>query len=88
MLLTLLSRTANTSIQCPVEQGEYTVSHTVALPKEIPQGLLLKYTVVLRSYFTLAKFNVNVRGYTVDDGEMLCLNLKVDFMKLPFPSLW
>ena len=25
-------------IECPIEQGEYVVEHTVALPKEIPPG--------------------------------------------------
>jgi hypothetical protein len=62
------ARKANASIQCPVETGEYTVSETIALPKEIPP----------------AKFVVNVRGYTVDDDDMLCLNLKANFMKKPF----
>lgn len=59
------ARNANATIQCPIEQGDYTVVETVALPKEIPQ----------------AKFTVNVNGYTVDDDDMLCLNLNVDFMK-------
>ncbi|KAG2350448.1 hypothetical protein BDR05DRAFT_954544 [Suillus weaverae] len=65
------ARNANATIQCPIEQGEYTVVQTVALPKEIPQ----------------AKFTVAVKGYTVDDEDMLCLDLKVDFMKSPFPRL-
>ncbi|KAG8219873.1 hypothetical protein J3R82DRAFT_852 [Butyriboletus roseoflavus] len=64
------ARAANTSIQCPVEKGDYIVSHTVALPKEIPQ----------------AKFSVGIRGYTSEDDDMLCLDLKVDFMRLPFPK--
>ncbi|OAX42400.1 hypothetical protein K503DRAFT_847858 [Rhizopogon vinicolor AM-OR11-026] len=62
------ARGANASIQCPVEEGEYTVVQTVALPKEIPK----------------AKFTVTVRGYTKDDDDMLCLDLHVDFMKRPF----
>lgn len=37
------SRNANASIQCPVEEGKHVVSHKVALPKEIPQGLPLEY---------------------------------------------
>jgi hypothetical protein len=28
----------------------------------------------------LAKFSVAVRGYTVDDADMLCLDLFVDFV--------
>jgi hypothetical protein len=35
-----LRRNANTSVQCPVERGAYEVVHSVALPKEIPQGQL------------------------------------------------
>ncbi|PPQ64423.1 hypothetical protein CVT26_002130 [Gymnopilus dilepis] len=66
------ARAANASVQCPVEKGAYTVEQTVALPKEIPK----------------AKFSIDVNGYTVDDDDMLCLNLKVDFMKRPFPRLW
>ncbi|KAG0708943.1 ML domain-containing protein [Suillus ampliporus] len=65
------ARGANTTIQCPVEEGDYTVVQTVALPKEIPQ----------------AKFKVSVRGYTADEDDMLCLDLEVNFMKNPFPRL-
>ncbi|KAI6007343.1 ML domain-containing protein [Pisolithus albus] len=63
---------ANASIQCPVDAGDYTVVQTVALPNEIPR----------------AKFSINVRGYTVDDEDMLCLDLKVDFMQSPFPRIF
>ncbi|TFK77023.1 hypothetical protein BDN72DRAFT_830196 [Pluteus cervinus] len=63
------ARTNEADIQCPVQPGEYTVEQTVALPKEIPR----------------AKFGVEVAGYTKDDEDMLCLKLKVDFMKRPFP---
>ncbi|ETW87295.1 hypothetical protein HETIRDRAFT_243667, partial [Heterobasidion irregulare TC 32-1] len=59
------ARNANASVRCPVEKGYYEVEQTVTLPKEIPQ----------------AKFTVNVRGYTVDDDDLLCLDLVVDFMK-------
>ncbi|KAG1801542.1 ML domain-containing protein [Suillus plorans] len=62
------ARNANATIQCPVEEGSYTVVETVALPKEIPQ----------------AKFTVAVRGYTKDEDDMLCLDLQVNFMKSPF----
>lgn len=37
--------------------------------------------------FSSAKFNVNVRAYTVDDDDLFCVNLKVDFMKKPFFKL-
>ncbi|KAF7966635.1 hypothetical protein HWV62_37593 [Athelia sp. TMB] len=59
------ARNAEADVQCPVEVGDYTVSQTVALPKEIPR----------------AKFVVEVKGYTAEDDDMLCVNLKVDFMK-------
>ncbi|KAG6829394.1 Phosphatidylglycerol/phosphatidylinositol transfer protein [Tricholoma furcatifolium] len=65
------ARNANVSIQCPVEPGTYEVTHTVALPKEIPR----------------AKFTVLVNGYSVDDEDLLCLKMTVDFMKNPFPHL-
>ncbi|KAJ7189448.1 ML domain-containing protein [Mycena pura] len=57
------ARNANASVQCPIEEGEYEVTQTVTLPREIPP----------------AKFTVNVRGYTVDDDDMLCVDLKADF---------
>ncbi|KAK7033967.1 hypothetical protein VNI00_012594 [Paramarasmius palmivorus] len=56
---------ANTTIQCPVEKGEYNVTQIVDLPKEIPP----------------AKYRVEARGYTVDEDDMLCLNMDVDFRK-------
>jgi len=33
-----------------------------------------------------AKFTVNVRGYTVAEEDMVCLDLRVNFMKNPFPK--
>ncbi|KAJ6604744.1 ML domain-containing protein [Mycena vulgaris] len=59
------ARNANTTVTCPVEPGVYTVVQTVALPKEIPK----------------AKFVVQIRGFTVAEEDMLCLDLKIDFMK-------
>jgi len=41
----------------------------------------------LAEFFVAAKFTVNVRGYTADDEDMLCLDLRVDFMKSPFLRL-
>ncbi|KAJ7485926.1 ML domain-containing protein [Mycena latifolia] len=58
------ARNANVSISCPVPEGKYEVVHTVALPKEIPR----------------AKFTVQVRAYTVEEEEILCLDLKADFL--------
>ncbi|KAH8835697.1 ML domain-containing protein [Flagelloscypha sp. PMI_526] len=56
---------ANATIQCPIEAREHVVVQSVDLPKEIPQ----------------AKFLVNVQAYTVDDEDLLCLNLAIDFRK-------
>ncbi|ORX40120.1 ML domain-domain-containing protein [Kockovaella imperatae] len=61
------AKNANATVQCPVQKGPYSVSQTVELPKEIPK----------------AKFSVAVRGFTVDDEDMVCLDLLVDFMKRP-----
>ncbi|KAG5648059.1 hypothetical protein DXG03_007094 [Asterophora parasitica] len=81
------ARNANASIQCPIEEGSYSVSQTVALPKEIPRGmsLLLPCIPPHISICDSAKFIVNVRGFTNDDDDMLCLDLSVDFIKNPFP---
>jgi len=64
------ARNANATVQCPVEPGSYHVVHTVTLPREIPP----------------ARFAVNILGYTVEDEDLLCLDLKVDFTKRL--SLW
>ncbi|TFY83588.1 hypothetical protein EWM64_g417 [Hericium alpestre] len=64
------ARNANVSVQCPIEKGDYEVTHIVALPNEIPR----------------AKFSVSAQGYTVDDENLFCVNLQVDFMKNPFPK--
>ncbi|KAG8688405.1 Phosphatidylglycerol/phosphatidylinositol transfer protein [Ceratobasidium sp. 394] len=62
------ARSNNISVQCPIEKGDYNVTHTVSLPREISP----------------AKFTVSVRAYTADEDDLLCLNLKADF--LPKPS--
>ncbi|KAI0715204.1 ML domain-containing protein [Earliella scabrosa] len=61
------ARNANASIQCPVEKGTHKVVQSVTLPKEIPP----------------AKFTVNIRGYTDDDEDMLCMDLMMDFRLRP-----
>jgi len=66
------ARNNNVSVQCPVDKGTYTVVHTVPLPREIPR----------------AKFGVDVQGFTVNDDDLFCLKLKVDFMKRPFFMDW
>jgi len=58
------ARKANMTVQCPVEEGTYTVTQTVALPKEIPR----------------VKFKIEVEGYTVDEDPLMCLELSVNFM--------
>ncbi|GJJ09615.1 hypothetical protein Clacol_003838 [Clathrus columnatus] len=54
---------ANAEIQCPVEEGDYTVTQSVALPAEIPP----------------AKFTVHVEGKTAKNEPLLCLDLNIDF---------
>lgn len=56
---------ADADVKCPVEPGQHTAVQTVELPKEIPP----------------AKFVVMVRGYTVDDGDLMCADIQVDFRK-------
>jgi hypothetical protein len=34
-----------------------------------------------------AKFTIDARGYTVEDEDLFCVVLKVNFMKRPFPKL-
>ena len=47
-----------------------------------------RHVLVIRTYFfLLAKFIINARGYTVDDDDLFCVNLKVNFMKGPFFKL-
>ncbi|KAJ7783889.1 ML domain-containing protein [Mycena maculata] len=58
------ARNANATVSCPVEPGPYEVVQTVALPNEIPK----------------AKFVILVRGFTVAEEDMMCLDLKIDFM--------
>ncbi|KAK2461853.1 hypothetical protein APHAL10511_006316 [Amanita phalloides] len=67
------ARNANASVACPVKPGKYLVQQKVMLPREIPK----------------AKFTVAVRAFTVDEEDLLCLNLHVDFLpKLPFLVDW
>ncbi|KAJ7225426.1 ML domain-containing protein [Mycena pura] len=64
------ARKLNAAVSCPVDPGTYTIVQAVALPKEIPTG---KHCV--------SKFGVRVRGFTADNEDMMCLDLKLDFMK-------
>ncbi|KZV72165.1 hypothetical protein PENSPDRAFT_576539 [Peniophora sp. CONT] len=57
------ARNAETSVQCPVEQGEYEIIQEVTLPSQIPP----------------AKINVNVRAFSVDDEDLMCGDLVVNF---------
>ena len=51
------------------------------------EGDTPRYNFVLRvSCFSnlddlVAKFVVEIKGYTVNDEDMVCVNLKVDFMR-------
>ncbi len=37
--------------------------------------------------FYLAKFTVHAQGFNDNEEDLFCVNLKVDFMKRPFPKL-
>jgi hypothetical protein len=37
--------------------------------------------------FFIAKFTIKARGYTVDDDDLFCVDLRVNFMKGPFFKL-
>ncbi|KAG9080917.1 Phosphatidylglycerol/phosphatidylinositol transfer protein, partial [Ceratobasidium sp. 370] len=58
------ARSANATIQCPIAAGDHKVVQTVALPKEIPR----------------AKFAVLAQGYSVDDADLMCVKIDIDFM--------
>lgn len=58
-----------TGLQCPLEAGHYRVTKSVNLPKEIPP----------------AKYTVYMLGYTSDEEELFCLNVRADFLR-KFPS--
>ncbi|KAJ7055694.1 ML domain-containing protein [Mycena amicta] len=64
------ARNANASVSCPVEPGLHTIEQTVALPKEVPK---LKYVI-------------SVRGFTVEEESMACVDLTVQFR--PFFQFW
>lgn len=82
-------RKANATVTCPVPQGELHITQTVALPKEIPRGMFHSNNHVLHlPAVCVAKFTVDVRGYTADDEDMVCVKLNVDFLpKTPFPRI-
>ena len=56
----------------------------VALPKEIPKGLLFPpphRETFSQTFSLIAKFSIAVRGYTVEDDDMLCVDIRLDFMR-------
>ncbi|KAK3180440.1 hypothetical protein K4F52_008168 [Lecanicillium sp. MT-2017a] len=59
------ARKANSTVQCPVVPGKYTVTHTISLSRNIPW----------------ARYKIDVGGYTVDDDPLLCAQISVDFTK-------
>ena len=84
----LSRRAANVEIDCPVQPGVHTVTHTVSLPSEIPPGELVCVTINISLItYNLAKFNVALRGYTLEDDDMTCLNLWIDLLIGLIPDL-
>lgn len=78
------SRNANMTISCPVDKGDHDVTQTVELPKEIPRGLFYLFDLKLwvTTYPLLAKFVVEVHGYSVDDADLMCINININFMSI------
>jgi hypothetical protein len=74
-------RDYNTTIQCPVKPGSYEVTHTADLPREIPQVCKDTYLIVRDKLLTIgkAKFDIDALGFTADEEDVLCLNIKADF---------
>lgn len=58
-----LAEDNDAELKCPLKPGEYELTHTVELPKEIPP----------------AKFNVHTTGKTAQDNDLLCMDLSIDF---------
>lgn len=50
------------AIQCPISKGTYELDLTYNIPSSTPP----------------ASYNAQLRGYTVDDQELLCLDLALD----------
>lgn len=59
-----LAEDNDAEVKCPVEPGEYEITQTAELPREIPP----------------AKFNVHVTGKTHDGIDFVCSDLSIDFM--------
>ncbi len=77
-------RNANATIQCPVEKGTHKVVQIVTLPKEIPPGTFVLYSLQEQKLTLIsAQFKVEIRGYTADDDDLLCLDLSIDFRYRP-----
>ena len=74
-----IRRSADLDLQCPVEPGTYRVGHTVELPREIPPGMQFSTSLCEPSDLPLAKFDVNLRGYSLDDDDLTCIDLWIDF---------
>jgi hypothetical protein len=58
-----LARENDAELQCPLKPGQYEITHTVELPREIPP----------------ARFNVHVSGKTQADVDLMCMDLSIDF---------
>lgn len=60
-----LAEENDAELKCPKKKGEYEITHTVELPREIPP----------------ARFNVHVNGKTQAEVDLMCLDLNIDFGK-------
>ncbi|KAL0961369.1 hypothetical protein HGRIS_006325 [Hohenbuehelia grisea] len=60
-----IARDANFSLQCPVEEGPYSIEEDVALPNQLPPG----------------KFIVTAKGYDVNDVQLFCIKGEVQVQR-------
>ncbi|KDQ19894.1 hypothetical protein BOTBODRAFT_152449 [Botryobasidium botryosum FD-172 SS1] len=58
------ARTNNLTVQCPVQPGQYDLTHTIHIPRETPR----------------ARYTVLSRAFTVDDHDIACADIKVNLL--------
>lgn len=77
----IYSRQAEVNLTCPVEVGQHEVVHTVTLPSNIPPGKCSATRYSMFADDSKAMYTVNIRGYTLDDDDLTCLDLWIDFRR-------
>ena len=82
-------KNSDLDLECPIQRGDYSLTQTIGLPKEIPPGKRRTvYGIAVDNTERISgKFNVQVEAFSVDGDPLLCLTLHVDFIKSPFLKL-